>query len=39
MYKINICPRCHILDALHELTPESAGQQPTQKLYENHFLF
>ena len=37
--KINIHPRCFILDALHELTPESAGQQLAQKLYENHILF
>ena len=37
--KINIHPRCCILDALHELTPELAGRRPTQKLYENHFLF
>ena len=37
--KTNIHPRCHILDALHELTPKSAGQQPTQKPYENCFLF
>ena len=31
--KINIHPRCCILNALHELTPESAGQWPTQKPY------
>ena len=37
--KINIHPRCCILDALHELTLELAGQQLTQKPYENHFLF
>ena len=37
--KINIHPRCCILDALHELTPESAGQWLTQNPYENHFLF
>ena len=37
--KINIHPRCCILDALQELTPESDGQWPTQKPYKNHFLF
>ena len=37
--KINIYPRCCISDALHELTPRSAGQQLTQKPYESHFLF
>ena len=36
--KINIHPRCCILDALHELTPELAGRWLTQKLYKNHFL-
>ena len=39
MYKTNIYPKCCILDALHELTPELAGQWPTQKPYKNHFLF
>ena len=24
---------------IHELTPKLASQQPTQKLYKNHFLF
>ena len=37
--KINIHPRCCISDALHELTPKLAGQWPTQKPYENCFLF
>ena len=37
--KINIHPRCCISDALHELTPKLAGRWPTQKPYENHFLF
>ena len=36
---MNIHPRCCISDALHELTPKSASRQPTQKPYENHFLF
>ena len=35
----NIHPRCYILDALHKLTPELAGQWLTQKPYENCILF
>ena len=37
--KVNIHPRCCILNALQELTSKSAGQWPTQKPYKNHFLF
>ena len=37
--KINSHPRCYILETLHELTPKSAGQWPTQKPYKNCFLF
>ena len=37
--KINIHPRCCILNTLYELTPKSASQWPTQKPYKNHFLF
>ena len=37
--KINIQSRCCILNTLHELIPKSASQWPTQKLYENCFLF
>ena len=39
MYTHNKYPRCYNSDALYELTPMSAGQWPTQKLYKNHFLF
>ena len=39
MYTQNKYPRCYNADALHELTPKLAGQQPTQKPYENCFLF
>ena len=39
MYTHNKYPRCYNSDALHELTPMSAGQWPTQKPYKNHFLF
>ena len=39
MYTDNKYSRCYISDALHELAPRSAGQQPTQKPYKNHFLF
>ena len=39
MYTHNKYPRCYNSVALHELTPMSASQQPTQKPYENHFLF
>ena len=38
MYTQNKYPRCFNSDALHELTPRSAGQWLTQKLYKNHFL-
>ena len=34
-----LCPRYSILSTLNELTPESASQWPTQKLYKNCFLF
>ena len=27
-------PRCYILDVIHELMPELASQQPTQKSYK-----
>ena len=37
--KINIPSRYCILNTPYELTPRSAGQWPTQKLYENRFLF
>ena len=39
MYTHNKYPGCYNSDALHELTPMSAAQQPTQKPYKNHFLF
>ena len=39
MYTHNKYPRCFGSVALHELTPMSAGQWPTQKPYKNHFLF
>ena len=39
MYTHNKYPRCYNSVALHELTPMSASQWPTQKPYENHFLF
>ena len=34
--KTNIHSKCHILDALCELTPKLASQWLTQKLYENY---
>ena len=39
MYTHNKYPRYYNSDALHKLTPMSAGQQLTQKLYKNCFLF
>ena len=39
MYTHNKYPRCYNSVALHELTPRSAGQWLTQKLYKNRFLF
>ena len=39
MYTHNKYPRCYNSDALHELTPMLASQQPTQKPYKNHCLF
>ena len=39
MYTHNKYPRCYNSDALHELTPKSAGQGPTQKPYKNCILF
>ena len=39
MYTHNKYPRCYNSDALHELTPESAGWWPTQKPYKNRILF
>ena len=39
MYTQNKYPKCYNSDALHELTPKSASQWPTQKPYENCFLF
>ena len=39
MYTHNKYPKCYNSNALHELTPMSAGQWPTQKPYKNHFLF
>ena len=39
MYTHNKYPRCYISVTLHELTPRSASQQPTQKPYKIYFLF
>ena len=39
MYTHNKYPRCYNSDALHELTPMSAGWQLTQKMYKNRFVF
>ena len=39
MYTHNKYPGCYNSDALHEQTPMSASQWPTQKPYKNCFIF